>query len=435
MSLQTNSPSPPLSTSLPAPSAPAPASAAPAPGSIPTPTLVGICVAAGVLLAAFVIFALWRDRSRKKVPKRPPLEPNYFQHASTQDMKLRGLTPVHAPPPPPVTTNPLRRPSTDTTAYDHGYHGYQNPKPAYDYDRKQSPDAGYLPPIGSYSIQEDSFLSFKSADLDTAPSTLPYNPPQSPRSAYAQPITHPYSVGSHPYASPSISHGPLNRPSFERTATSTTAIAARALDPHPQSASPFPGSGARPGYDAYGFESRTVGATPSSSNQHWTLANRPSIESIRSVARKAAQPNFPTEPTYPPPGASTRTRNNSTSTYAGSLRAPKVKAKPTKEEKAKEMAAMDNLIAALDESAETERRRKERLVAAAGITDDPPHVRNSKATGASSSSSRRKDTAITGSYPLPPPEVFRAALSSSTTSRGRVDDEPDDEEIQRWRRS
>ena len=84
-------------------------------------------------------------------------------------------------------------------------------------------------------------------------------------------------------------------------------------------------------------------------------------------------------------GASTRTRNNSTSTYAGSLRAAKVKARPTKEEKAKEMTAMDNLIAALDESAETERRRKERLVAAAGITDDPPHVRNSKAAGSQAS--------------------------------------------------
>lgn len=340
-------------------------------------------------------------------------------------MKLRGLTGVYAAPPPPITG--LRRPSTATTAYDHGY---QNGKGGYDHDLKQSFDAGLLPPIRSHYIQEDSFLTFKSAEVDAArpptasPSASPPNVPQSPRSASAQPITHPYSVGSHPYASPSISHAPLHRPSFERTATSTTAIAARELDPHGRSASGFAGARTRPGYDAYGFESRTAGAT--SSNQH--IANRPSIESIRSVARKASQTNFPSEPTYPtypPTGTSTRTRNNSTSTYAGSVRAGKVK--PTKEEKAREMAAMDNLIAALDENAKAEKRRKERLVVAAGITDDPPHFSN-KGTG----TSRRKDTAITGSYPLPPAEVFRAALSSP---RGRVDDEPDEDEIERWRRN
>jgi hypothetical protein len=163
-----------------------------------------------------------------------------------------------------------------------------------------------------------------------------------------------------------ISHAPLYRPSFERTATSTTAIA---QDPSARLApdiAGFAGAGARPGYDPYGLESRTVGAI--SPNHNGPIVHRPSIESIRNLARKASQPNIPSEPIYPPSGGYTRTRNNSTSTYAGSVRAGKVK--PTKEEKAKEMAAMDNLIAALDESAEAERRRKERLVAAAGIMDN-----------------------------------------------------------------
>lgn len=342
------------------------------------------------------------------------MEGSYSQDAPTQDMKLRGL---HAAPPPPI--NSLRRPSTGNTTYDHGYKG------GYDLDAKQSFDAGLLP-----AIQDDSFLSFKSTGFDTSrpqtapPGTPPQSVPQSPRSASAQPITHPYSVGSHPYASPSILHGPLYRPSFERTATSTTAIAAPDLSPSARlgsSAPVFVGAGARPGYDAYGFESRTAGAT--SSNNHGSITNRPSIESIRSVARKASQSNFPSEPTYPPTGGSTRTRNNSTSTYAGSVRAGKVK--PTKEEKAKELAAMDNLIAALDENAEAERRRKQRLVAAAGIVEDPPNS-SKKSAG----NSRRKDTTVTGSYPLPPAEVFRAALS-----RGRAEDEPDDDEIARWRRN
>ena len=362
------------------------------------------------------MFALWWERSKKKAPEQTPVEENHSQQASTHDMKLRG---IHAAPPPPI--NSLRRPSTGTTAYDHGY------KAGYDYDAKRSFDATLLPAIGSNYVQEDSFLSLKSTKFDStrpqtaSPSTPPHSVPQSPRSASAQPITHPYTVGSHPYASPSISHAPLYRPSFERTAASTTAIAGSDLDasarPGPN-AFGFPGAGARPGYDAYGFESRTAGGT-----SHGSLPNRPSIESIRSVARKASQSNFPPEPTYPPAGGSTRTRNNSTSTYAGSVRAGK--AKPTKEEKAKEMAAMDNLIAALDENAEAERRRKERLVAAAGIVDNPP---NSSKNGAGPS--RRKDTAITGSYPLPPPEVFRAALS-----RSRGDEEPDDDEIERWRRN
>ncbi len=222
---------------------------------------------------------------------------------------------------------------------------------------------------------------------------------------------------------PSISHAPLYRPSFERTATSTTAIA---LDPSGRlgpNIAGFAGAGARPGYDAYGFESRTAGAT--SPNYNGAIVHRPSIESIRNLARKASQPNLPSEPTYPPAGGYTRTRNNSTSTYAGSVRAGKVK--PTKEEKAKEMAAMDNLIAALDESAEAERRRKERLVAAAGILDNQQGS-SKKGTG----TDRRNDAAITGSYPLPPPEVFRAALSRGVAD---ADDEPDDNEIERWRRN
>lgn len=352
------------------------------------------------------------------------MEEGYPQDASTQDMKLRGLAGVHAAPPPPIDT--LRRPSSGTTAYDHhGYHHGAGGKGGYDHD-EQSLDVAYLPAIGSNYIQEDSFLSFTSPKGDplrpqtASPSTPPQSAPQSPRSGSAQPITHPYSVGAHPYT---ISHGPLYQPSFERTATSTTAIYQDpSTRPGPNTAG-FAGAGARPGYDAYGFESRVAGATSPN------MTHRPSIESIRNLARKASQPNMSSEPTYPPIGGSTRTRNNSTSTYAGSVRAGKVK--PTKEEKAKEMAAMDHLIAALDESAEAERRRKERLVAAAGITDNPQNYSSSSSkNGAGTSTSRRKDAAITGSYPLPPPEVFRAALS-----RGHADDEPDDNEIERWRRN
>lgn len=331
-------------------------------------------------------------------------------------MKLRG---IHAAPPPPIGS--LRRhSSTGTTAYDHGY------KPGYDQEVKGSFDAALTPAIGSNYLQEDSFLSLKSTPFGTrpqtaSPSTPPHSVPQSPRSASAQPITHPYTVGSHPYASPSISHAPIYRPSFERTASSTTAIAASDLDPSVRlgvNASGFAGAGSRPGYDAYGLEPRPAGVLGNGA-----ILNRPSIDSIRSVARKASQTNVPSEPVYPPTGGSTRTRNNSTSTYAGSVRGGK--AKPTKEEKAKEMAAMDNLIAALDENAAAERRRKERLVAAAGIVDHPSNSSKNVA-----GPSRRKDTAITGSYPLPPPDVFRAALS-----RARGDDEPDDDEIERWRRS
>ena len=311
-------------------------------------------------------------------------------------------------------------------------------KGGYDHDAKQSLE--FLPAIGSNYIQDDSFLSLSltPANADplrpetASPSTPPQSAPQSPRSASAQPITHPYSVGSHPYANAAISHAPLYRPSFERTATSTTAIAQDPSARQGPNAAGFAGAGARPGYDAYGFESRTVGSTSPNNNHNGTIVNRPSIESIRNLARKASQPNLNfSEPTYPPIGGSTRTRNNSTSTYAGSVRAGKIK--PTKEEKAKEMAAMDHLIAALDESAEAERRRKERLVAAAGITDNLQNSSknlNAAGTSTSTSTSRRKDTAITGSYPLPPPEMFRAALS-----RGLADEELDDNEIERWRRN
>ena len=346
-------------------------------------------------------------------------------------MKLRGLQGVHASPPPPIDS--LRRPSSGitVTAYDHGYHSAGG-KGGYDHDAKQSYDVAYLPSISSNNVQEDSFLSLSPANVDPLrPQTAsPSTPPQSPRSASAQPITHPYSVGAHPFAYAS-SHAPLYRPSFERTATSTTAIAqdpATRLGLGTHTAG-FAGAGARPGYDAYGFESRTAGGA-TSPNYSGTIVHRPSIESIRNLARKASQPNLPSEPTYPPSGGYTRTRNNSTSTYAGSVRAGKVK--PTKEEKAKELAAMDNLIAALDESAEAERRRKERLVAAAGITDNQQSSSSKKGAGAGpgTGTGRRKDAAITGSYPLPPPEVFRAALS-----RGVADDEPDDNEIERWRRN
>jgi hypothetical protein len=333
-------------------------------------------------------------------------------------MKLRGLSGVYAAPPPPITS--FRRPSSGSTN-DHGYH---NGKAGYDHPVDRSFDAVLFPSKTHYYPQEESFLSLQPSNPDPArPETAsPSTPPQSPRSASAQPITHPYTVGSHPYASPSVSHGPLYRPSFERTATSTTAIAAPEASARPGlNAYGFPGAGARPGYDAYGFEARNAGGALSS-NHIGSLVNRPSIESIRGVARKASQSNFPHEPTYPPAGGSTRTRNNSTSTYAGSVRTAKLK--PTKEEKAREMAAMDHLIAALDENAEAERRRKELLVVAAGIGDDPPY-RTRKVSG----SSRRKNTVITGSYPLPPPEVFRAALNG-----GRVDDQPDDDEIERWRR-
>lgn len=388
-------------------------------------------MSAGILLGGVIIFVLWWDRSKKNAaPDETHGEESFSHGASTQDMKLRGLAGVHASPPPPIDS--LRRPSSGITAYDLGYTHSAAGKGGYDHDAKQSLDVAFPPPMGSNNyIQENSFLSLSSdlAKVDplrpqtASPSTPPQSAPQSPRSASAQPITHPYSVGAHPFVSPTISHAPLYRPSFERTATSTTAIA---QDPSARvgpDIAGFAGAGARPGYDPYGFEPRTVGAI--SPNHNGAIVHRPSIESIRNLARKASQPNIPSEPTYPPTGGYSRTRNNSTSTYAGSVRAGKVK--PTKEEKAKEMAAMDNLIAALDESAEAERRRKERLVAAAGIMDNQ---QSSSKKGAGTG--RRKDAAITGSYPLPPPEVFRAALSRGAAD---PDDEPDDNEIERWRRN
>jgi len=204
----------------------------------------------------------------------------------------------------------------------------------------------------------------------------------------------------------------------------------------------FPSAGARPGYNAYGIESR----------QPITSLNaRPSLESIRSLARKASidQTAVSTATEFAlggPTAVGSRSRNNSTSSephrnqsgygssmYTGSIYGNSVKSgkdgakeKLSKQDKAREMKAMDHLIAALDESAEKDRKRKQALAAAAGLGELP------SPTG----STTKKDTdKIDGSYPLPPVNVFRAAFANSPTgSRAQDDDWVDDDEIERWRR-
>ncbi|KAG8775134.1 hypothetical protein FRC15_000749 [Serendipita sp. 397] len=311
-----------------------------------------------------------------------------------------------------------------------------------------------------------------------------YNPPtntntnsinQSPRSTSAQAIVRPYVVGAHPYASPSSGRATSSqgRPSIEHTGNYTVAIAPGTYaGDQPYSANSvngiagagagmgsegglglsghttFAGAGSRPGYEAYGIESRQ----PVVQGLH----TRPSLESIRTIARKASidRTAVATATDFAlggPTAVGSRQRNDSitssvyrgnvSSTYAGggggsgggggggSIKSGKsgsaTKEKYTKQDRAREMAAMENLIAALDESAAKEKQRKRTLAEAAGVADPAPsNNNNNNVVG-----SRRKDTAVTGSYPLPPAEVFRAALSMADP-----DDDLDDEEIERWKR-
>jgi len=81
-------------------------------------------------------------------------------------------------------------------------------------------------------------------------------------------------------------------------------------------------------------------------------------------------------------------------------------------------------------------KRKVALADAAGLGASSGAGRSAGGDESDASvSRRRKDVAITGSYPLPPPDVFRAALGSAGRGRdSQVEDDIDDEEIERWRR-
>ncbi|KIM33683.1 hypothetical protein M408DRAFT_158799 [Serendipita vermifera MAFF 305830] len=404
---------------------------------------------------------------------------------------------------------PLRRPATGDSDY---HHQQQQQQPFTipadtSFLTREVSTYTHNDPAPHSPVSPVSPVSPRQPGADPASSSSP-----APRSGSAQAIVKPYAVGAHPYANShtrGTSAASGSRTSIERTGNYT--IATAIPDPEPtgfgvnastnyhafptQSSSPatatFAMAGARPGYDAYGIEgsirappgsagsstgfgtgapglahSQQAGRQPVQNN----LAARPSLESIRSIARKASIDRTAAEAATEfvmggPQAVGTRSRNNSVgsstrgrgavaggSMYGGaggsttggpgytasvyssrSAKSPGGKEKLSKSEKKREMEAMDNLIAALDESAMRERKRKESLVDAAGIAS------SSKGAGGDESDAsvrgRRKDVAITGSYPLPPPDVFRAALGSA--GRGResaVEDEVDDEEIERWRR-
>ncbi|CAG7855161.1 SubName: Full=Uncharacterized protein {ECO:0000313/EMBL:CCA68911.1} [Serendipita indica DSM 11827] len=107
---------------------------------------------------------------------------------------------------------------------------------------------------------------------------------QSPRSTSAQAITRPYVIGSHPFASPGRSTS-QSRPSIEHNGNYTVATAPPSASDRAHDGSlglsghnTFAGAGTRPGYNAYGLESR----------QAITSLNTVRLESIRSAARKAS---------------------------------------------------------------------------------------------------------------------------------------------------
>ncbi|PVG04031.1 hypothetical protein CPB86DRAFT_771519 [Serendipita vermifera] len=301
-----------------------------------------------------------------------------------------------------------------------------------------------------------------------------------PRSTSAQAITRPYVVGAHPYHRTSnaqsstenlgytstnnnyvpysntsvTSNAPYVIPTYSGTPYNIDAHASNhGHGPNTPSSANFVGAGSRPGYEAYGIESRQQQFTspnPESRQPITSINARPSLESIRSIARKAsldqqaassssaaaAATEFVMGGPQAVAGAGASGYYGHTSTYSqSSIKSGKEsksgrgdKEKLSKEERKREMAAMDNLIAALDQSAEMDRKRKRELAAAAGLAETNT---SSKANqNQTRPSSRRKDVAVTGSYPLPPPEVFRAALAGGS----RNVDEVDDEEIERWRR-
>jgi hypothetical protein len=415
----------------------------------------------------------------------------------------------------------LRNPA-QTTQYDvqHIRHptedSFEQQQPVYtipaDYSTTSDPayadEPSFLPKQNVYTRNDMAPVSPQTATRPLQPPDT--TPKSSPRSQSAQPIIRPYAPGAHPYGNSHTRTASIEYQGNYAVATALPEPETVGLGPSSHyysnsQSSAYAGSssaingtfakaGARPGYDAYGIEPKQP-PTPSSHSisQPYSqqagrqpiqnLNARPSLESIRSIARKASVDRTAAEAASDfvlggpqAVGASKiRSRNNSIdssmkgrgvasgSQYGGSpyggpaytasiysSRSGKEgkggkgdKEKISKSEKKREMEAMDNLIAALDESAMRERRRKEALAEAAGLgsSTSPTHGNGWRGTAgeeesdSSAAPRRRKDLAITGSYPLPPTDVFRAALTSA--GRGRepgLDDEVDDEEIERWRR-
>ncbi|KAG8817088.1 hypothetical protein FRB91_000988 [Serendipita sp. 411] len=466
-------------------------------------TLVAICVAAFVLIAGLVLFVIWFG-SRGKRPKEGANE--FYADGNNVALDVSKMTTeakVKAVPV-PETNVPLKAGfnSEHSSYYSQGT--TRKPVPLH-LEHARRPTAESIDPTKlQLQLQdqyryadEQSFLPKQNvySRNDMQPVSPPrsarrtdlYSPPtntnansinQSPRSTSAQAIVRPYVVGAHPYASPSSGRATSSqgRPSIEHTGNYTVAIAPGTYaGDQPYSANSiagagsgmgmgmgmgsegggglglsghttFAGAGSRPGYEAYGIESRQ----PVVQGLH----TRPSLESIRTIARKASidRTAVATATDFAlggPTAVGSRQRNDSitssvyrgnvSSTYAGgggggggSIKSGKsgsaTKEKYTKQDRAREMAAMENLIAALDESAAKEKQRKRTLAEAAGVADPAPSNNNNNNNN-NVVGSRRKDTAVTGSYPLPPAEVFRAALSMADP-----DDDLDDEEIERWKR-
>ncbi|KAG8834827.1 hypothetical protein FRC17_006935 [Serendipita sp. 399] len=448
-------------------------------------TLIAICVAAFVLIAGLVLFVIWFGSRGKK--SKDEINEFYTDHDAVALGVSKG-GPGEAKPIPAANV-PLKAgfqsAHSSSSYYSQGTTRKPVPFPqehsrrptAESFDPSRQPDPyryadeqSFLPKQNVYSRNDMAPVSpprsARRADLHSPPTnTNSIN--QSPRSTSAQAITRPYVIGAHPYASPGSGRATSSqgRPSIEHTGNYTVAIAPGTYaGDQPYSISngstgpnagmgtegvglglsghtAFAGAGSRPGYDAYGIESRQP-------VQGQGLHHRPSLESVRSIARKASidRTAVSTATEFAmngPTAVGARPRNDSitssvyrgSSAYAGgggggggSIKSGKsgsaTKEKYTKQERAREMAAMENLIAALDESAAKEKQRKRTLVEAAGVAANDHSPSSNGVVG-----SRRKDTAVTGSYPLPPAEVFRAALSMADP-----DDEVDDEEIERWRR-
>jgi len=383
-------------------------------------------------------------------------------------------------------------------------------------DALYADEPSFLPKENVYTRNDMAPASPRSATVAVAPAPLP--PPDapsqsSPRSQSTQTTVRPYAAGAHPYASSHTQNVSIEHQGGYTIATALPEPETVGLGPSgrhysnsPAFSNPsahasissaingtFAQAGARPGYDAYGIEpkqppppthshSRTNSFTQQYAQQAGrqpiqNITARPSLESIRSIARKASVDRtaleVATDFVLGGPQAvgtsRTRSRNNSLdgslkglgmaagSTYAGSgpgyssslysSRSGKEgkggkgdKEKISKSEKKREMKAMDNLIAALDESAVRERRRKEALAEAAGLGSSTTSDANRGKSNAGEESDlavpsrRRRDVAITGSFPLPPPDVFRAALVGAGRGKESEPDEIDDEEIERWRR-
>jgi hypothetical protein len=417
---------------------------------IPIRTLVAICVAAFVLVAGLVLFVLWfGSRSRKKKGgAHENLALGISKSTSRDNVGFKGI--------PPLNPANMRSFASEQSSY---YSQSTGRKPTLVPQHSRLPasdsldqhklelnpyrysdEASFLPKQNFYSPAEMASMSSPSSNR---PTTGPDTPNTTNQSPHAHAITRPYVIGSHPFASPGRGT-PQGRPSIEHAGSSTIAISypeqldGQGLDFGGQNI--FTSVGARPGYNAYGIESR----------QPITSLNaRPSLESLRTLARKASidQPAVSAATEFAlggPTAVGSRSRNDSTSSshhrnqsgygssmyggsiYGGSSKSGKDagKEKLTKQEKAREMKAMDHLIAALDDSAEKDRKRKQALAAAAGLGDLP------SPTG---SATKRDTDRIDGSYPLPPANVFRAALASSAAGSMAQDDWVDDEEIERWR--